>query len=208
MPKKWIAVVAAGAFAFVGAGIVLTASPGQAGEVVARASLRLADQRKVGNVEIRQGDANRVTVHVQLPADVAGSYPARFHGFHLHANGDPTNGSGCVADASQPASTWFVSADGHYNPAAGTHGNHAGDMPPLVFASGNRASASFLIDNGSVAGLIGRAVIIHAKPDNLNHIPQAGGPEDYTANSPAAIDKTAKTGNAGDRIICGVIRAD
>ena len=37
----------------------------------------------------------------------------QFHGFHIHANNDPANGQGCVADPAAAKSTWFVSADGH-----------------------------------------------------------------------------------------------
>ncbi len=33
-----------------------------------------------------------------------------------------------------------------------------------------------------------------------------GAADQYTANKPAATEKTGKTGNAGDRVACGVIK--
>ena len=59
-----------------------------------------------------------------------------FHGFHIHANNDdsatPGNGSGCIADTAAASSTWFTSADGHFNPTGETHSHHVGDMPVAV----------------------------------------------------------------------------
>src|SRR5215470_15520421 len=68
------------------------------------------------------------------------------HGFHVHANDNPANGDGCIADPTQPPNTFFVSADGHFNPGAVTHGNHAGDMPPLFVSTGGNAASSFFTD--------------------------------------------------------------
>src|SRR5262245_22522110 len=84
------------------------------------------------------------------------------HGFHVHANDNPANGDGCIADPTQPANTFFVSADGHFNPGAATHGNHAGDMPPLFASASGSATASFITDRFVVADVKGRAVILHA----------------------------------------------
>jgi superoxide dismutase, Cu-Zn family len=54
-----------------------------------------------------------------------------FHGFPIHANSDPANGSDCIADPTKASNTWFVSADGHLGTASKTHGDHEGDMPSL-----------------------------------------------------------------------------
>ena len=104
------------------------------------------------------------------------------HGFHIHEVGDCS-----AADA--------ASAKGHFNPGGHAHGavtaaeHHAGDMPNLVAdADGNALMTSELagvsLDEGST-GILGRAVVIHADPD------------DYTSQ-PA--------GNSGKRVACGVIR--
>ena len=58
--------------------------------------------------------------------------------------------------------------------------------------------------------MIGRALIIHLKPDNYGNIPLGAGATQYMANSTGtalttATGFTAATGNAGDRQACGVI---
>ena len=91
----------------------------------------------------------------------------------------------------------LTSAGGHFNPANARHGmmsgpGHAGDMPNLhVPASGaldlEVLNASITLDKdkpNSVFHAGGTAIVIHA------------GKDDYTSD-PA--------GNAGGRIICGVI---
>jgi Cu-Zn family superoxide dismutase len=150
-----------------------------------------------------------VTATINFPGIRAG-----FHGMHIHANDNAANGVGCVADPAQPANTHFVSADGHWNPTAVTHGAHAGDMPsPLVLADGS-ALLSFTndIDLGA-ADFVGRAIILHEGLDNFGNIPltPAGGdpaafPNAYTPNSAAALTLTQNTGNAGNRIGCGLIQ--
>ena len=128
-----------------------------------------------------------------------------FHGFHVHANNDPDNGSGCLAAADQPSSTWFVSADGHLSEPGETHGHHAGDMPsPLVLSDGT-ATLRFTTDRINPKVLRNSAVMLHAGPDNFGNVPTGTGPDQYTANSPTATDKTSKTGNAGDRVACGIV---
>lgn len=97
-------------------------------------------------------------------------------GFHLHSGGS------CTGTASDP----FADAKGHYNPQDCPHPHHAGDMPPL-FGSNGYAFSVFLTDRFSVDEVIGRVVIIHAKPD------------DFT---------TQPSGNAGEMIACGSVRTD
>jgi superoxide dismutase, Cu-Zn family len=131
---------------------------------------------------------------------------AGIHGFHVHANNDPANGAGCIADPTQPPNTFFVSADGHFNPVVGaTHGNHAGDMPPLFAGANGAASSSFITDRFTVADIRGRAVILHAGNDNLGNVPVGAAANQYTPNAADATTLTANTGNAGNRIACGVI---
>ena len=171
---------------------------------LASATLRVADGSAVGRVSLL-GDAGAVTevrVTVQLPPRMPA---AGFHGFHVHANNDPANGAGCLADPAQPATTWFVSADGHLAETGQAHGAHAGDLPPLLVTEGGRAYSVSITDRADVADLVGRAVVLHAGPDNLGNVPVGEGPTQYKPNNPQATDLTARTGNAGNRLACGVI---
>jgi Cu-Zn family superoxide dismutase len=170
----------------------------------ASAVLRLADGRPVGTVSFL-GDPWSVT-EVRVTLRMPRSAPAAgFHGFHVHANDDPANGSGCTADATQPASTWFVSADGHFAEQGETHGQHAGDLPPLLVTGSGQAYSVTITDRVAVRDLLHRAVVLHAGPDNLGHVPVGTGATQYTPNSPDATSLTARTGNAGDRLACGVV---
>jgi Cu-Zn family superoxide dismutase len=128
------------------------------------------------------------------------------HGFHVHANDNPANGEGCIADPAQPPNTHFVSADGHFNPGGATHGNHAGDMPPLFVAASGTTATTFVTDRFTPAAVKGRAVIIHAGADNFGNVPVGAAANQYTPNAADATTLTANTGNAGNRIACGVIR--
>jgi superoxide dismutase, Cu-Zn family len=128
------------------------------------------------------------------------------HGFHAHANDNPANGDGCIADPAQPNTTHFFSVDGHFNPDGTTHGDHAGDMPALFFTEAGVAAMSFLLDSFTPANLRGRAMIIHQGADNYGNIPVGTAPTQYTPNSAEATTLTQNTGNAGVRVACGVIR--
>jgi superoxide dismutase, Cu-Zn family len=144
----------------------------------AKAMLKDAKGQDVGSVSLMQTSAG-VLLRLSLK-DV----PAGEHAFHIHAAGK------CEPPA-------FDSAGGHFNPANAHHGmmsgpGHAGDMPNLhVPASGaldlEVLNASITLDKdkpNSVFHPGGTAIVIHA------------GKDDYTSD-PA--------GNAGGRIICGVI---
>ena len=69
----------------------------------------------IGDVRfLNRDEATEVRVSLSVPA---GATAVRaFHGFHVHANDNPANGDGCLADPSAAPSTWFVSADGHLPP--------------------------------------------------------------------------------------------
>ena len=124
--------------------------------------------------------------------------PPGFHGFHVHANDDPSNGEGCIAPA-------FTSTDGHFNPEGSVHGDHAGDMPALLVNDDGTGELSFVTDRFTLADIDGRAIIVHALADNYGNVPVGPNPDQYTPNSDAAIAATEATGNAGARIACGVI---
>ena len=149
----------------------------------------------------RAGDDRAlVTVTVAFPGIRAG-----FHGFHIHANDNPANGDGCIADPAQPANTHFVSADGHFNPTGQTHGNHGGDTPGVNVLSDGSALLSYTHEL-TLDAITGRALILHEGMDNFGNIPLGTAANQYTANSQDAITATQNTGNAGNRIACGVIQ--
>lgn len=116
---------------------------------------------------------------IQLTADVTGLAPGQ-HGFHIHELGD------CTA----PDAT---SAGGHFNPEDMPHGGplvaerHVGDMGNL--GADSTGSAHYQRTDGLLTlngphSIVGRAVIVHAEPDDMRSQP---------------------TGAAGSRVACGVI---
>lgn len=122
---------------------------------------------------------------IQLTGTVVGLPADAQVGFHIHEVGD------CSApDAS--------SAGGHFNPTDSEHGrqgedpHHGGDSDNIVaddqgVATVNADYPDLVLGGGGANDAIGRAVIVHADPD------------DYVSQ-PA--------GNAGARVACGVIEAD
>jgi len=117
---------------------------------------------------------------VQITANIMGLKPDSTHGFHIHEYGDCTKADG-------------TSAGGHYNPEGHDHAlpngkmRHAGDLGNLKADANGAATYNNTVDNITLVDLhnpiVGRGVIIHAKPD----------------------DGGQPTGNAGPRIACGVI---
>ena len=119
---------------------------------------------------------------VRIVVEVRGLKPTTAHGFHIHEFGD------CSADD-------FSSAGGHYNPWDATHGapdtaqpqHHAGDLGNLEADDNGVARKELVMRNISLVRrnpILGRAVVIHAGPDDL---------------------KTDPAGDSGARIACGVI---
>ena len=78
-------------------------------------------------------------------------------------------------------------------------------MPSLLVNDDGTATLESLSSRMRIADLLNRAVVLHAGPDNFANVPTGTLPDQYSANSPAATDKSAATGNAGDRIACGVV---
>jgi Cu-Zn family superoxide dismutase len=121
---------------------------------------------------------------VRLSGTLQALKPDGQFGFHIHEKGD------CSApDAS--------SAGDHFNPANAPHGDsasathHAGDMHNISSDAQGSApvdarAGGVSLDSSQPNGIVGRAVVLHEKPD------------DY---------QTQPSGGSGARIACGVITA-
>ncbi|KZV37902.1 superoxide dismutase [Dorcoceras hygrometricum] len=118
----------------------------------------------------------------QVKGRISGLSPG-LHAFHIHAHGDTTNGC--------------ISTGPHFNPLKKDHGSpadeerHAGDLGNIVAGSDGVAEISITDKQIPLSGehsILGRAVVVHADPDDLGR----GGHE---------LSKT--TGNAGARVGCG-----
>jgi Cu-Zn family superoxide dismutase len=128
---------------------------------------------------------------VNIEARLDGATPG-FHGFHVHSTGSCRNPDGTPN---------FALAGGHYghDPVGGiVHGNHPGDLPGLLVDSSGNGRVTANTDRFSIEDIAGRAVIVHAGPDNLANIPARYGV--------VMDDTTLGTGDAGARSYCGVIR--
>jgi Cu-Zn family superoxide dismutase len=142
-------------------------------------SLKDAKGTDVGTAVIKE----KKGAGVEIKLNVKGLPPGE-HALHIHQ----------VAKCEAPA---FTTAGGHFNPDMKKHGlenpdgPHAGDIPNFMVTAKGTSKAtledsrvSLGSDMHSVFSNGGTALMIHAKADDL---------------------KTDPTGNAGDRIACGLI---
>ena len=129
-----------------------------------------------GFVKLKQ-KANGPTI---IKGILKGLEPGK-HGFHIHEFGDLSDGC--------------KSAGGHYNPEGVDHGDlnqgHVGDLGNIVADQSGTARFQIKAERVELSDVVGRAIVIHADEDDLGK----GGDEE-----------SLKTGNAGDRLACGVIR--
>jgi Cu-Zn family superoxide dismutase len=208
MKRATIGVVGTAVAGAVAGGWLVTAGGAGAGGWEAEAVLRDAWGNKLGTVSF-EGEDDHTAVRLKLKG--TGQIPAAlaaadaFHGFHIHAN-DTGATSGCLADPAAAPNTWFTSADGHWKKdPASNHSAHTGDMPSVLVLPDGTAELRFHTERFDPAELEGRAVILHARPDNFGNVPLGAAANQYTANAADATTLTGNTGNAGDRIACGVI---
>ena len=104
------------------------------------------------------------------------------HGAHVHEKGDCSAADG-------------ASAGGHFNPQTKDHGlpgaekRHLGDLGNITIGKDGKGTLDITAPGANLkasdpASFVGRSIIVHAKKD----------------------DGGQPTGNAGDRVGCGVIK--
>jgi superoxide dismutase, Cu-Zn family len=151
-----------------------------AGEKPVKVELKDGTGKSVGTAVISPKSTGQ---GVNIKLDLKGLPPGD-HAVHIHG----------TAKCEGPG---FTTAGGHFNPDAKKHGlenpdgAHAGDMKNFTVKANGTAKVTVTDDRVTMASDLhsiftngGTALMIHAKAD------------DY---------KTDPTGNAGDRIACGVI---
>ncbi len=155
-----------------------TAAPG------AVADMADPNGRSMGRITVTES-GGRAVVEGRLTG-----LPPGFHGFHVHAVGK------C-----EPGPPAFGSAGGHLVVGTQAHPAHAGDQPVVLVLADGTAEVRFATDRYKLSDLLtaeGRAMIVHANPDNYGNIPPRYAPQ--------ADDTTRATGDAGDRLACGVLK--
>ncbi len=120
---------------------------------------------------------------MKVVADLEGLTPNGKHGFHVHEFGD------CSApDATSAGSHYDAEGTKHHGkPDDQMNMKHSGDLGNIEADANGKAHYEVTIQGVSIAGprapIVGRGVIVHAKPDDFGQ----------------------PVGNAGGRIGCGVI---
>ena len=117
-----------------------------------------------------------------ITGEITGLEPGE-HGFHIHEFGDLSGGCD--------------TAGAHYNPDEVEHGDieegHVGDLGNVTADENGVATLNISAPRVDLSGdrsVVGRSIIIHSDKDDLG----LGGDAE-----------SIKTGNAGDRLACGVI---
>ena len=146
--------------------------------------------KAICNLEHTEGDVEGIIKLKQksggptiIKGIIKGLKPGK-HGFHIHEYGDLSDGCD--------------SAGGHYNPDGVDHGSlqqgHVGDLGNLVADNSGTARFQIKAERVDLSGdrsVVGRAIVVHEDEDDLGK----GGDAE-----------SLKTGNAGARLGCGVIR--
>jgi Cu-Zn family superoxide dismutase len=174
----------------------------------AAAGLTSVEGASVGQVKFVPRDDGKVTVRFNAKGLEQG-----WHGIHIHTAGV------CEPDATDDAGAEspFFTAGPHWNPEETDHGTHPGDIPPIYAGEDGFARSSYVTARFKVKDLFdedGSAVILHAGPDNLAHVPaesSTGGNryKSFSETDPSYTfgpdTATRGTGDAGARFACGVV---
>ena len=157
-----------------------TPAPAAASAATAMATLQpTAGNQTAGELRFAVVDGR-----IEVTGTVTGLPGGGTHGFHVHETGD----------CSAPDAT---SAGGHFNPGSTDHGrvgqgaHHGGDSDNITAGADGTAQVKGWLEgvtlgDGAATDIVGKGVIVHKDAD------------DYV---------TQPTGNAGDRLACGVIQA-
>ena len=150
-----------------------------------------ANETVIAQCDLEHSDTVKGTIlFIQAPGTetlikgtVTGLEPGD-HGFHIHEFGDMSKGC--------------ESMGAHYNPDGDDHGNedsgHVGDLGNINAGDDGVATVykvSKRIDLMGDRSVVGRGIVVHKDPDDLGQGNNA---------------ESLKTGNAGDRLACGVIK--
>ncbi len=145
--------------------------------VIAQCDLQHSDEVK-GSILLMQAPGTPTLIK----GTITGLKPG-LHGFHIHEFGDMSDGC--------------KSMGGHYNPDNVNHGDleegHVGDLGNITADESGKADFSIQAKRVDLIGdrsVVGRGIVVHEDEDDLGK----GGDEE-----------SLKTGNAGDRLACGVI---
>jgi Cu-Zn family superoxide dismutase len=155
-------------------GLLTNAAAAETGRAVIRGTE--PGSKLAGEMKLEETDAG-----LRIDVTLSGAPPGD-HGFHIHAFGSCDDGG--------------KAAGGHYNPDGVKHGSlqkdgptgaHAGDLGNLRVQPDGTGSFTATLERLTLSGarypVAGRAVILHAQPDDFGQ----------------------PTGNAGARIGCGTI---
>jgi len=153
-------------------------------------NLTEAEQTVTAVVELEHSDTVKGNILFKQEAGgptlivgkITGLAPGK-HGFHIHEYGDLSKGC--------------ESAGAHYNPDNVDHGDikkgHVGDLGNIEADDSGTANIKLVANRVDLLGersVVGRAVVVHEDEDDLGK----GGDAE-----------SLKTGNAGNRLACGVI---
>lgn len=120
---------------------------------------------------------------VEVTVNVAGATPGR-HGVHVHEIGD------CSAPDAKSAGDHFNPA-GHQHGAPGVAEHHAGDLGNIDVAEDGTGTMTIVMPGVTLTpgamSYADRALVVHANEDDF---------------------ETQPSGDAGDRVACGVIRVE